>query len=121
GEFVAERERRERSERAGHVKRRRQNFGLHGAAAALRIEEKEAVEKFHFVRGADAAVKIVEIGAAAERDVLAIVHVLAAGENGGSGAATEVRPQLKKFYAPAGLSQRDAGRQTRQPAADHDH
>ena len=86
---------------------------MHGAAAALRIEKKEPVEEFDFVRRADAAIEIVEISAAAERDVLAIVHVFAARKDIRRGAAAEIRPQLKQFYLPAGLSQRDAGRQTR--------
>ena len=77
------------SERASHVKRRRENAGLHFAAAALRIEKEQAVEKFDFVGGADAAIEIVEIGAAAERDVLAIVDVLAVGQDVGSCAAAE--------------------------------
>ena len=94
---------------------------MHGAAAALRVEEKEAVEEFYFIRGADAAIEIVKIGAAAERDVLAIVHVLAIRQDIGSCAATEVGSLFEQTYAAACVSQRDAGCQTRQPAANHDH
>ena len=114
-------ERRKREKRAGHVKWSGKNSGLHFAAAALRIEKNEAVEKFDFVRGADAPIKIGEIGAAAERDVLAIVDVLAVGQHVGSCAAAEEGTLFEQTYAPAGFSQRDAGCQSRQPAADHDH
>jgi hypothetical protein len=103
------------------VKRSGQDAGLHYAAATLRIEKKQAVKEFDFVGRADAAVEVVKIGAAAERDVLAIVHVFAIRQNVGSGPAAEEGPLLKESNAPAGFSQRDAGRQSRQPAADHDH
>jgi hypothetical protein len=63
--------------------------------APLRIEEEEAIEKFNFVRGTDAAIKIVEIGAAAEGYVLAIINVLAVGQHVGSGAAAEKGALLK--------------------------
>ncbi len=95
--------------------------GLHFATAALRIEKNEAVEEFDFACGAHAAVKIIEIGAATERYVLAIVNVLAVGQNVGSGAAAKKGTLLEETYAPARISQRDAGCQSRQPAADHDH
>ena len=94
---------------------------MHFAAAALRIEKNQAIEEFDFARGADAAVEVLEIGAAAEGDVLAIVDVLAVGQDVGSRAAAEKRALLKESNAPACFSQRDAGCQSRQPAADHDH
>ena len=90
-------------------------------AMAVGSEKVEAVEIFDFAGGADAAVKIVKIGAAAESDVLAIVHVLATGQHVGSGAATEEGTLFEQTNVPAGFSQRDAGCQPRQPAADHDH
>ena len=103
------------------MKWRRQEPGLHLTFAALRIEKKEAVEKFDFAAGAYAAVEIVEVGAAAKSHMLAIVHVLAVGQHVGRCAATEEGTLFEKTYAPAGFSQRDAGCQSRQPAADHDH
>ena len=95
--------------------------GLHFTATALGIEKQEAVEVFDFVGCADPSVEIFEVGAAAEGDVLAIVDVFAVGQYVRSGAATEEGTLLKKANAPAGISQRDAGCQSRQPAADHDH
>jgi hypothetical protein len=79
----------------------------------LGIEKEEAIEELDFVRCAYAAVKIVEIGAAAERNVLAIVDVLTVGQDVRGGAATEEGTLFEETYAPAGLSQRDAGRQPR--------
>ncbi len=94
---------------------------MHGAASTLRILQDEAIEEFDLVRGTNATVKVFKIGAAAKGDVLTIVDVLSVWQFIGGRSAAEIGPQLKEFYLPAGLSQRDAGRQTRQPAADHDH
>ena len=93
---------------------------LHNAGHALRVEKDEAVEEFYFVGGADALVKIFEIRAAAERDVLAIVHMLAIRQSIGRRAAAEVGTLFEQTNAAACVSQRDAGRQPRQPAANHD-
>src|SRR5712692_1021820 len=103
------------------MKRRGEKAGLHFSFAALRIEEEEAVEEFDFAGDADAAVEIIEIGTAAERDVLAIVDVLAVGQHVRRRAAAEKGTLFEQTNAPAGFSQRDAGCQSRQPAADHDH
>src|SRR5207244_4159903 len=67
------------------------------------------------------AIESFEIGAAAEGDVLAIVDGLAVGQDVGSCAAAKEGTLFEQTYAPAGFSQRDAGCQSRQPAADHDH
>ena len=94
---------------------------MHFTAAPLRIEEDQAVEEFDFVAGADASVKVLEIGAAAEGHVLTIVDVLAVRQDVGGCAAAEKGALFEQPHTPAGFSQRDAGRQSRQPAADHDH
>jgi len=91
------------------------------AAASLRIEEEQAVVESNFACGADAAIEVFEIGATAECDVLTIVHMLAVGQDVGSRATAEKRALLKETNAPASFSQRDAGCQTRQTAADYDH
>ncbi len=80
------------------------NAGFHLALAALRIEEEQAIEKLHFVCGADAAIEIVEIGAAAERDVLAIIDVLAVGQHVGGCAAAEEGTLFEQPNAPTGFS-----------------
>ncbi len=98
-----------------------QQAGSHFSLAALRIKEEETVEIFDFAGGADADVEIIEVGAAAESNVLAIVHVLAVGQHIGSCAAAKEGTLFEQTYAPAGFSQCDAGCQSRQPAADHDH
>src|SRR5262249_7982862 len=106
---------------AGEVKRSRKRTRLHFAAAALGIEKKEAVEELDFACGTDAAIKILEIGAAAEGDVLAIVNVLAVGQDVRRCVAVKEGTLLEQMNAPVGISQRDAGCQSRQLAADHDH
>ena len=98
-----------------------QEAGLHLAAASLRVEKQQAIEEFDFVRGADTPVKIVEVGAAAESYVLAIVDVLAVGQHVGRGAAAEKGTLFEQPDTATRFSQRDAGCQARQAAADHDH
>src|SRR5262249_1796233 len=106
---------------AGEVKRSRKRTRFHFAATALRIEKKKAVEELDFACGTDAAIKILEIGAAAEGDVLAIVNVLAVGQDVRRCAAAKEGTLLEQTNAPAEFSKRAAGCQSRQPAADHDH
>src|SRR2546422_700967 len=103
------------------MKWRGQEPGLHRTLAALRIEKEEPVEELDLAGGADTPVEILEIGAAAKGHMLAIVHVFAIGQHVGRCAAAEEGTLFEQTYAPAGFSQRDAGCQPRQPAADHDH
>src|SRR5712672_1215562 len=98
---------------------RGQQAGVHFAATTLRIEKHETVEKFDFVRGAHAAIEVIEIGATAEGDMLTIIDVLAIRQNVRGRASAEEGALLEEANAPARFSQRDAGRQPRQPAADH--
>src|SRR5580700_10148324 len=121
GELVPQGQRGKSEERTRHVKWSGKNACVHFAATALWIEEDKAVEEFYFAGGAYAAIEVFEIGAAAEGDVLAVVDVLAIGQDVGSRPSAEERALLKKTNAPACFSQRDAGCQSRQPAADHDH
>nr|UXE45787.1 hypothetical protein Hi04_10k_c5216_00034 [uncultured bacterium] len=100
---------------------RRKKSRLHRAGATLWIQKKQTIEEFDFAGGADAPVKIFEVGAAAEGDMLTIVHALAIRQRVGSRAAAEIGALLKESYAAACVSQRDAGRQPRQPTANHDH
>src|SRR5271169_6670409 len=113
GELIHQSKRSERGERASHVKRRGQDTGLHCAAPALRIDEHQTIEISYFVAGTYAAIEIFEVGAATECDMLAIVHMLAARQNVRSRAAAKKWALLEETDAPAGLSQRDAGCQTR--------
>jgi hypothetical protein len=75
--------------------------GVHFASPTLWIKQEHAVEEFYFTCGADAAIEVFEVGAAAEGDVLAIVHVLAIRQDVGSRAAPKERALLKKTNAPA--------------------
>ena len=79
GKSIEPGERGKGSERASKMKRSNKRSCSYFAAAALRIKESEAVEEFDFVGRANASVKIFEVGAAAESDVLAIIDVLAVG------------------------------------------
>ena len=103
------------------MKWRRQPPGLHLSSASLWIEKEEPIEEGYFARGTDAPVEIFQIGAASQSHMLAIVHMLAVGQHVGGCPAAEEGTLFKQTYAPAGFSQRDAGCQSRQPAADHDH
>ena len=82
---------------------------MHLAAASLRIEEQEALEKPNICCGTDAAVEVFEIRAAAKSHMLAVVDVLATGESVRGGPAAEERALFQQSYPPAGVSQRDAG------------
>ncbi len=86
------------------MERSGENAGFHFAFSALWIEKEQTIEKFHFVCGADAAIEVVEIGAAAERDVLAIVDVFAVGQHVGGCAAAEERTLFEQTNAPTGFS-----------------
>jgi len=71
------------------MKRGGKRTRFHFAAAALRIEKKEPVEKSDFIGRADASVKILKVRATAQGNVLAIVDMLAVGQHIGSCAAAE--------------------------------
>jgi len=73
------------------VKRRWQRACLEAADVALRVKQNEAVKKPDFVGATDAAIKVFEVCAAAESDVLAIVYVLTVGQDVGSCTAAEER------------------------------
>src|SRR5260370_25979580 len=103
------------------MKRRGQESGVHFSSEPLRIEKEEAVEELDVAGGTDAGVEIFEICAASQGHVLTVVDMLAVGQDVGRCAAAKKGTLFKQTYAPAGFSQRDAGCQSRQPAADHDH
>ena len=103
------------------MQRRRERRGFHDAARAIRIHEDQPVVEGDFSCGADAPVEIVEIRAAAEGHVLAVVDVLAAGQRVGRSTATEEGALFEQTHAEAGFSQRDGRGKPRQSAADHDH
>ena len=95
------------------MKRRRQEASVHNSSAPLRIEKEEPIEELDFAGGADAAVKIIEICAASQSDVLTIVHMFAVGQHVGRRAAAKKGTLFKQTNPPAGFSQRDARCQSR--------
>src|SRR5258708_25445711 len=92
------------------MKRRGQEAGLHFSFAALRIDKEEAVEELDFAGGADAAVEIVEVGAAAQSDIVAIIHVFAAQQHVGSCAAADGRTLFGHTSTPSGVTPPEAAR-----------
>src|SRR6266700_747520 len=103
------------------MKWRGQEPRLHLTFASLWIEKEEPIEELDFGSGAHAPIEVLEVGTAAEGYMLTIVDVLAVGQHVGRCPAAEEGTLLEQTYAPARLSQRDAGCQSRQPAADDDH
>ena len=95
--------------------------GCHRAALPVRRGKQQPVKKSNLIRRADAAVKILEVRAATQRNVLAVVHVLAARQHVRRGTAAQVGPLFEQTHAEAGFSQRDGRGKSRQAAADHDH
>ena len=82
----------------------RQKTREHFPAPSLRIEKQQAIEELDFVGGAYAAIEIFEIGAAAERDMLAVIDVLAVGQHVGGGPATQEGTRLEKANAAPGAN-----------------
>ena len=123
--------RRIKEQRWRQVQRRRQRRGFHDAAAAIREPRRPGGHRRRSCRGADAAVEIVEIRAAAQRDVLAVVDVLAAGQHVGRGAAAQIgaavranargsrlQPARRPRKVPPGR-RRSRSRSSRTSASDH--
>ena len=94
---------------------------FHRAAPSIRRRKKQSIEETNFFSRAYPPVKIFKVRATSQRDVLAIVHMLAAREHVRRGTATQMGPLFEQTYAEAGFSQRDGRGKSRQAAADHDH
>ncbi len=120
GQLVPQREGAEGSKRTQDVEWSRQEARLKSSYAPLRIDQEEPIKELDLIGAPDAAIKVLEISAAAKGHVLAIVHVLAVRQDVRRCAPAEEGTLFKQTYAPAGVSQRDAGCQSRQPAADRD-
>ena len=121
GALVGETQRAEQEKRWRHMQRRRQWRSFDGRNTTLGVREIETVVKSDFVVGADSAVKIGEVRAAAEGDVLAIVYFGSIRQCVRSGATPEMRTLFYQRDAPACFSQRDGGRKPRQSAADYEN
>ena len=103
------------------MQRRRQRHGCDRAALPIGRGKQQPVKKSDLIRGADAAVEILEVRAASQRNVLAVVDVLAAGQHVRRRTAPQMGPLFEQTHAEAGFSQRDGRGKSRQAAADHDH
>src|SRR5260370_35402784 len=91
------------------------------SSAPRRIDQEEPIKELDLIGAPDAAIKVLEISAAAKGHGLAIVHVLAVRQDVRRCAPAEVGTLFKQTYAPPGATQRTAGSQSRQPPPDHDH
>ena len=90
---------------------RRQRRRFENGSASLAVEKHDAVVVADFSGGADAAVEILEIRAARHGDMLAVVHMFAAGEQIGGGAAAEMRLAFDQFDLKARFSESQSRRQ----------
>ncbi len=118
--LVRKRKGAEKQERRSHVQRRRKpRRAFHRRSAAGRIHEIQPVVETNLFRRAYPLVKIRQVRAAAQGDVLAIVHFAAVGQRVGSGAPAQVGTLFQQADAEARFSQRDGGGHPRQTAADH--
>ena len=86
------------------MKWRRQSRSFHDGARASRIYENETGVAGDFGKHAHPRIEIVQIGAAAERDVLTIVNLLAIRESIGRRPATQKRTLLEQFNVESGFS-----------------
>ena len=68
------------------------------------IYENQAFVTGDFPQGAYPPIKIVQIGTAAERDVLAIIDLLTIRQAIGGRTATQKRTLLEQFYPESGFS-----------------
>lgn len=99
-------------------RRREQARCLDRRPSAASVNKEKPVVESNLIRCTDAPIKVVKIGAATERHVLAVVHFAAVGKRVGSGASAQMRTFFEQADAEARLSQRDGGGEARQSAAD---
>ena len=111
-----------REERGRTVERRRQDSRLDGRLPASGLNESKAAVPADLVGGADAAIEVDEVGAAAQQDMLAVIHDFAgAGMLVGGGAASEVRTALEQGDLVSRLGQCASGGEPGQATANHGH
>ncbi len=76
GHFLGEVQKPERQEGPGEMERRRKHARAQDATASARLDEHELAIEPDVARDAQATVEIEKVGAAAEKDVLAIIDGL---------------------------------------------
>lgn len=90
------------------------------ASLSSRLDERKFAVEGDLALDAQPPVKIEQIDAASQQDVLAIVDRLFA-KLVGSCASAQKRPRLEDLHRVPRSAQRRRRRQTGQPAAEHDH
>src|SRR5207245_5061543 len=99
---------------------KRRRFEHRGRSAWL--EKRQPVVPADFVLHADAPVKLDQISAATQQNVLAVVHHLARTRMLiGRSAPAEIRAALEKGYAESAIGEGTSGSQPRQAASDDGH
>src|SRR6185369_7168951 len=93
---------------------------LNHTATAARFPKDQPIVEPNFVGHADTSVKVFQIRAATERNMLAIVDVLTVGENVGRRAATQSRTFFEQRNAEAGAGESNRCSEPRKPPTDDD-
>jgi hypothetical protein len=103
------------------VKRRGQASGFERGSPAAGFDEEKLPVELDSIGHSQPAVKIHEIKAAAQQDVLAIIDDFGTvtGNGIGSGATAQKSARLKNVDFESGLAQRCRGREPGQASADH--
>jgi hypothetical protein len=95
--------------------KRRMNLG----SPAARLDERQAIEPANPVRSSDAPVKIEQIRAAAQENMLTVVDDLSrSGMLVGRSTPPDERPALEERNATSGVGQSTAGRESGDASAD---
>src|ERR1700676_36046 len=96
----------------------RRRLDHRGAASGL--EKGHALKPANLVLNSNAPVELNQVGAAAEQNVLAVVHHFAsAGMLIGRRPSTKIRAPLEEGDAKTAFHQRTTGGQSRKPASHH--
>src|SRR5258708_1297713 len=101
------------------MQRRRQERRANPAGSSAWLQEYELAEPADFAGDAKLFIKADQVGAAAEKHMLTVVDDLAgSGMLVGRCASAHVGPALEESDAHSGISQRAAGRESGESAAD---
>src|SRR5882724_5603477 len=97
----------ESKKRWHNVERSRQECRLQHRLPSTRLDEGHTIEPANFVFDSDCLIKLEQVGAETEEDVLTVVHYLAsAGMFVRRGAAAEIRTAFEQGHAKSGLRER---------------
>ena len=95
-----------------------QKTGLKLASVTLRINQNQTIEERYFVRRSNAGTKVLEVRAASEGDVLAVIDVFSIRQHVRSCAAAEERAALEERHPRATPRESHGRGQSGEAAAD---